>query len=155
MKMKKQQGFTLIELMIVVAIIGILAAIALPAYQDYTDRARISEGITLASGAKTAVTEYYASEGSMPNDNSTAGLQDKDKITGDSVTSVGVLAGGKIEVIFTAKVEEGKKIVLVPDTSAAGSIQWECQTDFETSKVPATCRNEIVEAEAEAEEVDG
>ena len=64
--MKKQQGFTLIELMIVVAIIGILAAIAIPAYQDYTIRAQVSEGLSLASGAKAAVSEYYMDSGDFP-----------------------------------------------------------------------------------------
>jgi type IV pilus assembly protein PilA len=66
MNSKIQQGFTLIELMIVVAIIGILAAIAIPAYQDYTKRARVTEGLSLASAAKTSVTEYYASNNIFP-----------------------------------------------------------------------------------------
>ncbi len=75
--MKKQQGFTLIELMIVVAIIGILAAIAIPAYQDYTIRAQVSEGLNLAGGAKAAVAEYTMDRGSFPDDNPIAGLSPK------------------------------------------------------------------------------
>ena len=63
---KVQQGFTLIELMIVVAIIGILAAVAIPSYQDYTKRAHVSEGMALAGAAKTGVAEYYSSEGTYP-----------------------------------------------------------------------------------------
>ena len=70
---KVQQGFTLIELMIVVAIIGILAAIAIPAYQDYTIRAQVSEGLNLAAGAKAAVTEFYQDRGAMPDNNLVAG----------------------------------------------------------------------------------
>ena len=70
-----QQGFTLIELMIVVAIVGILAAIALPAYQDYTIRARVTEGITAAGGCKAAVAEYTASNGVLPSDITAAGCQ--------------------------------------------------------------------------------
>ncbi len=73
--MKKiQQGFTLIELMIVVAIIGILAAVAIPAYQDYTIRAKVSEVMVLASGARTNVAEYYLSMGSMPATTTAAGI---------------------------------------------------------------------------------
>ncbi|MCH6548628.1 MAG: pilin, partial [Proteobacteria bacterium] len=71
---KVQQGFTLIELMIVVAIIGILAAIAIPAYQDYTVRAQVSEGLNLGGGAKTAVTEYFQDRGAWPVNNTEAGL---------------------------------------------------------------------------------
>ncbi len=72
-----QKGFTLIELMIVIAIIGILAAIALPAYQDYTKRSRVSEGLSLAGGAKSALTEYYASNNKWPSDNAEAGIAAK------------------------------------------------------------------------------
>lgn len=71
---KAQQGFTLIELMIVVAIIGILAAVAIPAYQDYTIRAKVTEAMSIASQAKTAVSEYYISQGSMPATQGDAGL---------------------------------------------------------------------------------
>ncbi|MDR1662653.1 MAG: prepilin-type N-terminal cleavage/methylation domain-containing protein, partial [Azoarcus sp.] len=77
-----QQGFTLIELMIVVAIIGILAAIALPAYQDYTARAQMSEGFSLAGGQKLAVSEYHSNYGHYPTDNSVAGVAQAASITG-------------------------------------------------------------------------
>jgi len=91
--MKKQQGFTLIELMIVVAIIGILAAIAIPAYQDYTIRAQVSEGLNLSGGAKAAVTEFFQDRGILPADNATAGLAAAAAIQGKYVGSVTVAAG--------------------------------------------------------------
>ena len=85
--MKKQQGFTLIELMIVVAIIGILAAIAIPAYQDYTIRAQVSEGLNLAGGAKAAVTEYTMDTGNWPTTNTLAGISAATDINGKYTTS--------------------------------------------------------------------
>ena len=106
-----QKGFTLIELMIVVAIIGILAAVALPAYQDYTKRSHVSEGLSLAGGAKTAVTEYYSSEGGWPSDNAAAGIASAGSIQGNAVDSVTV-AGSEITVSFNQKVESGAEIVL-------------------------------------------
>ncbi len=140
--MKKQQGFTLIELMIVVAIIGILAAIALPAYQDYTKRAKVSEGISLAAGAKTAVTEYFASEGAWPSTNASAGLAAATDIKGKSVDSltVGTAASdGVITVFYSSTVASGGTIVLTP-TDEGGSISWLCTSGMDNAIVPATCR---------------
>ena len=105
--MHKQQGFTLIELMIVVAIIGILAAVAIPAYQDYTVRAQVTEGLSLASGAKTAVSEYWASNGSLPTDNATAGMRDSTDIRGNNVESVD-FTGTLVEITFSANAIDGQ-----------------------------------------------
>ncbi|ENV7610202.1 pilin, partial [Neisseria gonorrhoeae] len=88
-----QKGFTLIELMIVIAIVGILAAVALPAYQDYTARAQVSEAILLAEGQKSAVTEYYLNHGTWPEDNTSAGVASASKIIGKYVQKVEVAKG--------------------------------------------------------------
>ncbi|MGH8118438.1 MAG: pilin [Rhodanobacteraceae bacterium] len=89
-----QKGFTLIELMIVVAIIAILAAIAIPAYQNYLIRAQVTEGITLMDGAKVALTEFYANHGAFPKDNEAAGLAPEGQIKGKYVTQVLVSSDG-------------------------------------------------------------
>ncbi|EMS5386444.1 pilin, partial [Neisseria gonorrhoeae] len=88
-----QKGFTLIELMIVIAIVGILAAVALPAYQDYTARAQVSEAILLAEGQKSAVTEYYLNHGEWPKDNTSAGVASPAEIKGKYVQKVEVNNG--------------------------------------------------------------
>ena len=144
--MKKQQGFTLIELMIVVAIIAILAAIALPAYQDYVARSQVSEAMTLSSGAKTAVTEYYADKGAVPTTNADAGLAGAASINGKYVTSVTVGNGGGITALMkgvgsvSAKVA-GKTFVLTP-ADAGGSITWDCKTNgtIDSKYRPSSCR---------------
>jgi len=141
-----QQGFTLIELMIVVAIIGILAAVAIPAYQDYTIRAKVSEGLSLAATAKTAVTETNASLGSLPTTNAGAGLPAATKISGNSVLSVGVGASGVITITYNSTLGgsptmNGGTITLTP-TVSSGSVAWVCAVSSNTLNkyVPANCR---------------
>ena len=142
--MKKQKGFTLIELMIVVAIIGILAAIAIPAYQDYTIRAQVSEGLNLSGGAKAAVTEYFQDRGTMPGDNATAGLEAAGNIQGKYVESVTVGANGVITVDYGNEahtVIAPNSIRLTPSTANAGSVAWDCDSAaIQNKHLPAACR---------------
>ena len=136
--MNAQKGFTLIELMIVVAIIGILAAIAIPAYQNYTKRSHVSEGLSLAGGAKAAVTEYYASNGKWPTSNTEAGISST--ITGNAVTSVVVTNSGVITVTYNTKAEATKKIIL-QGADRDGAVQWNCTGgDLDDKYRPSNCR---------------
>jgi len=141
--MQRQKGFTLIELMIVVAIIGILAAIAIPAYQDYTIRAQVSEGLSLAAGTKTAVWETMANTGEVPEDNNAAGLVSPESISGNYVSQVSVIEG-LVTVTFGNKVQkliDGKTIILSPDSSSGGSIHWSCTGGtVEARYRPSSCR---------------
>ena len=144
--MKKQQGFTLIELMIVVAIIGILAAIAIPAYQDYTIRAQVSEGLNLASGAKAAFSEYTMDRGMFPSSNGVAGVSTATDINGKYVTQV-LVTSGNIEVSFGGPdahtlLPAAAKLDLSAFTNA-GSIEWTCKSDDGSilpKHLPAACR---------------
>ena len=135
-----QQGFTLIELMIVVAIIGILAAVALPAYQDYTKRARVSEGLSLAAGAKTSLAEYYASNNKWPKNNTEAGLANPDEIKGNSVKSVTVgNEDGTITVAYTNNAGDGN--IILTGTPSSGGVTWDCKKGTVLGKYrPSECR---------------
>ncbi|MEQ8663461.1 MAG: pilin [Gammaproteobacteria bacterium] len=140
--MNKQQGFTLIELMIVVAIIGILAAVAIPAYQDYTVRARVTEGLSLASGAKTSVSEFFSSQGNLPADNGEAGMAAAASIRGNSVRQVSIVGNGVIQVTFSGNPIDGALLELVP-TEVDGQVTWVCgggATDLEPKYRPSSCR---------------
>ncbi|MBH2201144.1 pilin [Neisseria meningitidis] len=158
-----QKGFTLIELMIVIAIVGILAAVALPAYQDYTARAQVSEAILLAEGQKSAVTEYYLNHGIWPGDNNSAGVATSSKIKGKYVKEVKVEKG-----VITAEMKssgvnkeiQGKKLSLWAKRQD-GSVKWFCgqpvtrnakaanaddvaadgTNKIDTKHLPSTCRD--------------
>jgi len=141
--MKKSQGFTLIELMIVVAIIGILAAIAIPAYQDYTKRAHVSEGLSLAGGAKASVSEYFASEGTWPSNNTDVGLGLPTTITGNAVRSVTV-NGSSITIVYKTKVDSTNNALVLQGANTGGTIGWTCQAaasnGVQSKYLPANCR---------------
>ena len=145
---KVQQGFTLIELMIVVAIIGILAAVAIPAYQDYTIRAKVTEGLGLAGAAKTAVAETYSSKGTAPTTNASAGIASAASIVGNSVASVAVGTAGLITITYKTNLggspsANGLAVMLKP-SFGAGGVTWDCTsvagTTMPAKYMPAQCR---------------
>jgi type IV pilus assembly protein PilA len=167
MKRTLQKGFTLIELMIVVAIIGILAAVALPAYQDYTIRAQIAEGPTMAGGLKTAVADYYASKGTFPDSNALAingistGTAAASDNQGSYVNGIAIGKGGQIIITYGNKVNaavSSKKLTLTPAIDASKNIAWICgtatvdttkltvdstvsdSTDMPTKYLPTSCK---------------
>ncbi|HFC5012113.1 TPA: pilin [Neisseria gonorrhoeae] len=160
-----QKGFTLIELMIVIAIVGILAAVALPAYQDYTARAQVSEAILLAEGQKSAVTEYYLNNGKWPENNTSAGVASPPSdIKGKYVKEVEVKNGVVTATMKSDGVNkeiQGKKLSLWAKREA-GSVKWFCGqpvtresnnadaddvtddtngTKIDTKHLPSTCRD--------------
>ena len=139
-----QKGFTLIELMIVVAIIAILAAIAIPAYQNYLIRAQVSEGAVLADGAKTPITEYYSNTGKFPSKNASAGLALASSITGKYVAQVDAGAtNGQIIAVFgnqSNNAISGKEFILSAVTSG-GSVAWSCsKSNVDPKYLPSSCR---------------
>lgn len=142
--MKNQKrGFTLIELMVVLAVIGILASIAIPAYQDYTIRAQVSEGLSLSNSAKAAIAEYYVDRGVWPTDNAEAGLADMNQIIGRYVDQVAV-ADNVIDIRYGNDAHTaifGKSITLTV-VDNAGSLVWTCASSgiIKPNHLPSACR---------------
>jgi type IV pilus assembly protein PilA len=131
MKKYNQQGFTLIELMIVIAIIGILAAVAIPAYQDYTARAQASEGFSLADGVKGNLADIWTNTGSFPSSNGAANLPQPASIKGKYVASVSVGTNGLITVTMKAAGSVagpigGTTFQISPYTTS-GALNWTCR----------------------------
>lgn len=158
----KMRGFTLIELMVVVAIIGILASIAIPAYQDYTIRAQVVEGFSLATQIKSSIQEFHSSRGRFPASNAEAGVPEPRYLIGNYVSGMTV-QDGALHIVFGNNANhsiEGKRLTLQPlvvTGSPASPISWRCglrhvpdglesvgpnRTDIDNKFVPASCRGD-------------
>ncbi|HLF66412.1 MAG TPA: pilin [Gammaproteobacteria bacterium] len=143
MRVHLARGFTLIELMLIVAIIAILAAIAIPAYNDFTVRSKVSEGITLASTAQLALAEYYLVSGDWPADNHAAGLSEASDLTGEYVASIQVV-DNTIEVLFKNNAGEGlnDQMIIFQAHAGVGTLSWRCMSpEIEAKFLPPNCRS--------------
>ncbi len=138
----RQRGFTLIELMVVVGVVGILTSVALPVYKDYSVRAKVSEGLNLTTAAKLAVVETWNTTGNLPTSNTEAGAAPAESINGNYVRRVFVGNAGTITVEFSAQEPaiHNKTVKLVPE-NGRGGVRWLCSSAAIKSRyLPPQCR---------------
>ncbi|MFT5482410.1 MAG: type IV pilus assembly protein PilA [Halieaceae bacterium] len=141
-----QKGFTLIELMIVIAIVGILAAVALPAYQDYTVRAKTSEAMALLGEAKTTIAEYYISNGELPSTVAKAGLRtniETDNVNSVTWSSLGIITVEVNDIGGSTGAATTNSVSFSLTSTSSGTPQWKCiqgTNGMETKYLPANCR---------------
>jgi type IV pilus assembly protein PilA len=139
MLIRSERGFTLIELMIVVAIVGILSAIGVPAYLSYTARAQVMEGLTLSGGWKTAILEYYATNGSWPQQSDLNGTTQSVGVYASNVT---VTPGGVIQITYAGpqvnQAINGSVLTLVPYTNDNDDVLWQCGLAAAPTSSPAS-----------------
>ncbi|MDN7132481.1 pilin [Halomonas sp. MC140] len=146
-----QRGFTLIELMIVVAIIGVLASFAVPQYQNYVGRAQVGEALSLMSPVKAAISEYHITHGVFPDDNEQAGLSAPDQLSGRYVASIDVSQGEPGVTVITmqessvvSELEQGGTLVFDPNGEGGEGIDWECKAgggnEIDPKFLPSECR---------------
>jgi type IV pilus assembly protein PilA len=141
---RSQSGFTLIELMIVVAIIAILAAIAVPQYQDYLIRTQVSEGLVTVAGAKTAIWEFKNNTGRFPQSNLSAGLPSSTSISGKYVSSIKVETTGKVTIAYArgdTNANLRSQTVTLSPIDNGGSIGWTCSSSLSNRYLPSLCRS--------------
>ncbi len=142
MNFRTGRGYTLIELMAVTLVLGVLAAIALPAYFNYSTRAKASEGLSFFVPAKKGVVEFRLQSGRFPDNNGEAGLGAPTDYSGEYVASVTVGANGVVSVLFDDPALLGGSLVWTPSyVPVDGSIKWVCSTAIPHTLVPKTCRN--------------
>jgi len=140
---QRQFGFTLVEMMVALAVVGVLAAMAYTAYQDHTRQAYLAEAVGYAAGAKTALEDYYGAFGHWPASNSAAGLAEPGAYRGETVKALAVLAasqGSVIELTLSDKVQDNANARLWPQVQADGSFHWRCSADSTIQRLmPANC----------------
>lgn len=131
-----------------IGLVGVLSSFALPAYQDYTKRTYVSEGMALSAGVKLAATEMFITEGKWPVDNEEVGLADADQITSKAVDGISILENGQIYISYNYNVQYGGYLILQADPTETDAVNWYCfQTNLDAKVLPAKCREEVMFAD--------